>query len=129
MGIILKGPALKSGRALAEVSASFRRGVLWDREAGPCLMDLCAPGAPAIAKPCPRDQGTETLTVGALASPQGATRKGDGPVTGHVQPCWVNARVRRPGKTLSQEVTRLQTVLSKIVAAGHRWLFKFIKNK
>lgn len=67
------------------------------------LLDLCAPRAPAVAKPCAGDQDTGMLTTGALVSPQGATRKGDGPVISQVQPCWVNGRVRRsPGGWGSQ---------------------------
>lgn len=48
------------------------------------LLDLCAPRAPAVAKPCAGDQGTRMFTAGALVSPQGATRKGDGPVISQV---------------------------------------------
>lgn len=80
-----------------------RVGALWDPKDGLCLLDLCAPQSTTHSEALCRALGYRNAYNTALVSAQGATGKGERPVTTQVQPYCINAGVRRsPGSWGSQ---------------------------
>lgn len=80
-----------------------RVGALWDHKDGLCLLDLCAPQSTTHSQALCRALGYRNAYNMALVCSQGATRKGERPVTTQVQPYCINAGVRRsPGSWGSQ---------------------------